>query len=111
MEQDVACSAASAKAILRTESVPFADIPGQSKLFLDYQRDPATLKNFYPSVVASHTEISDRIPEVLASYPTDRADLCAALQEINQSYNAREKTFANIELLREQDCVAVLTGQ
>jgi bacillithiol biosynthesis cysteine-adding enzyme BshC len=111
VEQDVACPAASAKAILRTESVPFADIPGQSKLFLDYQRDPLALKNFYPSVVASHTEIADRIPEVLVNYSTDRAELCDALEEINRSNNAGEKTFANIALLREPDCVAVLTGQ
>lgn len=111
MEQDVACPTAGAKAILHTESVPFSDIPGQSRLFLDYQLDPISLRRFYPSAVDSHTGVAERIPDVLAAYTTDRRELCSALEDINRSFGAGEKTFKNISLLRETDCVAVLTGQ
>lgn len=54
--------------ILRAETIPFAEIPGQTKLFLDYQKDPLSLREFYPSAVASHVQIADLVPDVLASY-------------------------------------------
>jgi len=111
VEQEIACPGSSGNIILRAASVPFAQIPGQSKLFRQYQNDPLSLKKFYPSVVASHTEISERIPQVLASYGVDREKLCNALIAINQRMNASERVFEHISLLREADCVAVLTGQ
>ena len=109
MEQEIA--RASDNIILRTLSLPFSEIPGQSSLFLDYQNDPLSLRKFYPSAVESHTEIANRIPEVLANYTVDRDRLCDALQEINRGAGAGEKTFNNIEILRRTDCVAVVTGQ
>ena len=111
MEQEIACPGSNGNVILRSESVPFSEIPGQSKLFIKYQNDPLSLRKFYPSAVASHAEISDRIPEVLAKYTTDRGSLGSALEEINRNTNSSEKVFENIERLRQADCVAVVTGQ
>jgi len=111
VEQEIACPGWNGNVILRAESIPFSQIPGQSKLFIKYQEDPLSLRRFYPSAVASHAEISERIPEVLANYTTDRAELCDALEKINGGVGAGEKVFANISLLRDDDCVAVLTGQ
>ena len=111
MEQEIACPGSNGDVILRTESVPFALIPGQSKLFVQYQENALSLKGFYPSAVASHTEISERIPEVLSNYTIDRNQLCDALEEINRSAKAGDKVFDNISLLRDDDCVAILTGQ
>ncbi len=96
---------------LRVETLPFEAIPGQSKLFVQYQKDPLSLKKYYPSVVHSHTEIANRIPEVLENYKADRSLLCDALLETNQKFGASEKTFANIDLLRKSDTVTVVTGQ
>lgn len=101
----------SGNVILQTESLPFAEIPAQSKLFLEYQKNPLKLKKFYPNAVESHTQISAQIPEVLANYKVDRNLLCDALTEINNSFRAGEKTLENIELLRDKDCVAVVAGQ
>jgi bacillithiol biosynthesis cysteine-adding enzyme BshC len=111
VEQEIACPGSNGNVILRTESVPFADIPGQSKLFLRYLDDPLSLKKFYPAAVSDHTQISERIPEVLSNYSTDRNALCDALDDINRAVGAGEKVFANISLLRDDDCVAVFTGQ
>jgi bacillithiol biosynthesis cysteine-adding enzyme BshC len=97
--------------ILRTKSLSFADIPGQTRLFTDYQQDPLKLSEFYPSAVGSHTGVAGRVPGVLAAYETDRNALCDALNEINRNCGAGEKTFENIALLRRADCVAVVTGQ
>jgi bacillithiol biosynthesis cysteine-adding enzyme BshC len=96
---------------LRFETVDFTAIPGQSTLFLQYQKNPLDLKKYYPSAVASHVDIANRIPEVLAAYKTDRATLCDILTEQNRKFGAGTKTFENIELLRRDDTVAVLTGQ
>ena len=99
------------KADLRVESLPFSEIPGQSRLFLEYLADPLSLKRFYPSAVASHTNVSARIPEVLADYRTDRDVLCDALANQNREFGAAAKSFESIDLLRGSDTVAVLTGQ
>jgi len=96
---------------LKTRSFSFADIPGQSKLFTDYQENPLSLRKFYPSAVGSHTEVAARIPKVLSNYKTDRVILCDALAENNIRHRAGPKTLANIDLLRDEETVAVVTGQ
>src|SRR5215467_2303403 len=108
---EIACKSAKGSVLLRADGVPFSEIPGQSKLFTTYQSDPLSLKKYYPSVVASHTEIASRIPEVLERHVPDRNVLCDALEEMNRKFDAGEKTLQNIELLRESDTVAVVTGQ
>jgi bacillithiol synthase len=96
---------------IRTESIPFLAIPGQSKLFAQYQSDPTSLRRFYPNAIETHTQIADRIPEVLANYKADRKVLCDALAETNRKFGATEETLANIELLRDAETVAIVTGQ
>lgn len=96
---------------LRLEPLPFDRIPQQSRLFLDYQRDPAALRHFYPSAVRYHYELANRIPEVLAHYKTDRRALCDALERANRGWDAGEATFKNIAALREAGTVAVVSGQ
>lgn len=96
---------------LRTESVPCSSIPNQSRLFTRYQEDPLSLKGFYPSVVASPFNVANRVDQVLSNYRTDRTVLCDALARSNAGFGAGVETVANIELLREPDSVAILTGQ
>lgn len=95
----------------RVSRLSFADIPGQSRLFVQYQQDPASLREFYPNAVLDADELAAKVPDVLARYTTDRARLCDALVEINRSVEASETTFTNIEKLRRTDTVAVVTGQ
>ena len=111
VNQEIDPRAAAHNAGMRIESLPFAEIAGQSKLFLDYIADPPALKNFYPSALASHTEIPLLIPEVLRRYQVDRDALCDILAEQNQRFGCGKKTLYSIELLRSQTTVAVLTGQ
>lgn len=111
MIQETGCRPTTSKAQLRLESIDFSQIPGQSRLFVQYQTDPLALKKYYPSAVSSHTQVADRVPEVLASYTTDRARLCEILAEQNQRFGAGDVTRKNIALLGEKDCIAVLTGQ
>jgi bacillithiol biosynthesis cysteine-adding enzyme BshC len=111
MMQETGCPPAASKTKLRFESVDFANIPGQSKLFLRYQFDPLSLKKYYPSAVASHVDVAGRIPEVIDAYVVDRDELADILADQNRTFNAGAETLANIELLRQHDTVAVLSGQ
>lgn len=99
------------KGKVRASSIPFSAVPHQSKLFLDYLRDPISLSRYYPNAVASHAELPGRIPETLANYKTDRNALCDALTETNRECGASDRTFENIKLLCEPNTVAVVTGQ
>jgi bacillithiol synthase len=91
--------------------IPFPQIPHQTRLFLDYISNPLSLKTFYPNVVAKPGQLDDYAARVLSSYSVDRGPVCNALEQINQEAGACERTFENIKKLRDDDCVAVLTGQ
>jgi bacillithiol synthase len=97
--------------ILKVESLLFSEIPQQSRLFIEYQQNPLSLKRYYPNIVDSHTEISTKIPQVLENYKVDRNALCDVLFDANSGNGASDKTLENIELLRDDDCVAVVSGQ
>jgi bacillithiol biosynthesis cysteine-adding enzyme BshC len=106
-----ACYSTPEESGLRVETLSFDRIPHQSRLFLDYLHDPVALREFYPSAVQFHHELPTRAPEVLAAHQTDRSALCDALQDLNAAWGAGEETLKNIQLLREADCLAVVSGQ
>lgn len=109
--QESACRDDRGEAKLRTASLSFADIPSQSRLFLDYQSNPLSLSQFFPSAVASFENICDRVSTVLENYPKHRDAVCDILTDQNRGLDAVDKVIQNIELLRGEQTVAVLTGQ
>ena len=108
---ETACHPSPEQAGLRVETLPFDQIPQQSKLFLEYLRDAPALRRFYPEAVRSHVDLPARRDRVLSSYVTDRQQLCAALERLNRGWQASEATFRNIRLLAEGDSLAVVSGQ
>ena len=106
-----ACYSTPEESGLRVETLPFDRIPQQTRLFLDYLRDPVALHEFYPTAVRFHHELPARAPEVLAAYQTDRDLLCDALTDLNATWGAGDTTLKNIQLLRDTDCLAVVSGQ
>jgi len=108
---EIACYSTPEEVGLRVETIPFDQIPHQTRLFLDYLKDPVALRQFYPSAVRFHHELPARAPEILSKYKVDRPALCDALARMNRSWGASPATLANIELLRNPDCVAAVTGQ
>ena len=108
---EIACHSTPEQAGLRVETIPFDQIPQQTRLFLDYLRDPMALRHFYPEAVRNHFGVTDRREHVLAQHKTDRAAVCDALERMNRSWGASDKTLANIRQLREADCIAVVSGQ
>jgi len=108
---EAACYSTPEESGLRVETLPFTQIPHQSRLFLDYLRDPLALRQFYPSAVRYHHELAQRVPEVLSAYRVDRNRVCDALEAMNRRWGAPQTTLDNIQLLRESDCIAVVSGQ
>ena len=108
---ETACYSTPEESGLRVESLSFEKIPNQSRLFLDYLRDPVALREFYPSAVRFHHELPARAPEVLSAYQIDRNLLCDALRDMNASWGAGAETLKHIEMLRESDCLAAVSGQ
>ncbi len=106
-----ACYSTPEESGLRVETISFDRIPHQSRLFLDYLRDPIALSEFYPSAVRFHHELPARAAEVLNAHQTDRNLLCDALTDMNAAWGAGEETLKNIERLRDADCLAVVSGQ
>ena len=106
MNQESACVIE--KNSLVRETISFDKIPQQSKLFLDYQAASPKLSNFYPE---KNTDLKVFAEKVLANYKIDRRVLCDVLEEINVSFGAGKKTLENIKILREENSVAVVTGQ
>ncbi len=110
-ETEPACFSTPQEAGLRIGTLPFARIPQQSRLFLEYLADPTALRRYYPNAVRFHHELAARAPEVLAAYQTDRAALCDALEEMNTRWGAGAETLRNIARLRSPESVAVVSGQ
>lgn len=96
---------------MRVETLPFELIPHQTRLFLDYLKDPLALRKFYPSAIRYHHELAQRVPEVLGAYRVDRNRVCDALEAMNRRWGAGQTTLDNLALLRESDCIAVVSGQ
>ena len=90
------------------KNIPFSEIPDQTKLFLDFQKNSADLSEFYPE---KNSDLSGFKEKVLDNYKTDRNKLCRILTDTNESFGANKSTLKNIELLKQHDCVAVVTGQ
>ena len=106
-----ACYSTPEESGLRVETLSFERIPHQTRLFLEYLRDPTALREFYPEAVRFHHELPARAPQVLAAHKADRQLLCDALQDMNAAWGAGEETLKNIQLLRDADCLAVVSGQ
>src|SRR5207237_6052920 len=49
--------------------------------------------------------------EVVVAYQSDRKQLCDALLDMNAGWGAGEATLKNIEMLRDADCLAAVSGQ
>ena len=111
MTTESACHSTPEGAGLRVERLPFERVPHQSRLFLEYLRDPTHLRRFYPEAVRFHYELDARHGRVLDNHTTDRAALCDALEAANASWGAGAGTLANVRRLRAPEAVAVVTGQ
>jgi bacillithiol biosynthesis cysteine-adding enzyme BshC len=108
---EVACISTPEQARLNIKALPFREIPNQSRLFLDYLEEPQKISRFYGGAVQFLADPSLRAPDVLKNYTVDRQAVCDALERMNTGWGAPPEVLRNISRLREEDCVAVVSGQ
>ncbi|PYY03651.1 MAG: bacillithiol biosynthesis cysteine-adding enzyme BshC [Acidobacteria bacterium] len=91
------------------ECLPFRDVPGTSRLFLDFLRGDPQARPFYPTSTLSLDELAARAGSV--SIPVDRRQrVTDVLLKQNLAWNAGPEVLSNIEKLRDGAC-AVVSGQ
>ena len=94
---------------LETECLPFSSIPHTTRLFDDYLHNFDHVKRFYAQPPLRQDWWADEIKKI--QYPAERRKAVAAiLERQNREFGAGEKTFSNIQRLRE-GAAAVVTGQ
>jgi len=94
---------------LGTECLPLSSIPHTTRLFDDYLHNFDRVRRFYAQPPLRQDWWADEIKKV--NYPAERRQAVAAiLERQNREFGAGEKTFSNIQRLRE-GAAAVVTGQ
>lgn len=96
-------------------SISFNEIPGVSKLFKDYLYSFDKVKKLYSFDYRSESGFEACIESKKTTYLKDamfdRNELVEILKEQNLNFDVSNKTFESIDLLREENTFAVVTGQ
>jgi len=94
---------------VKAHCLPFSQIPHTTRLFLDLLAYTPQVQSFYPRSPYFHDWLKDEARQI--SYEASRRELVTqVLERQNKSWNASEKTLANLERLRK-GAATIVTGQ
>lgn len=94
---------------MKSECLPFSQIPHTTKLFIDFLSAYEKVQRFYPRPPLFLHWLKDEVPRI--RYDSARRErVSAILQRQNQSWQASSRTLENIDRLRRGG-VAAVTGQ
>ena len=94
---------------MKTQCLPFSQVPHTTRLFLDYLSNSPTVREFYPRPPLFPEWVKQEAGRV--HYDDARRQKASnTLENQNRNFGAGPKTFANIERLR-QGALATVTGQ
>lgn len=95
--------------------IPYNKLPGFNDFFLEYINDFSTLKDFFNYNYSDKESVFKSLVDKEDSYLNKRLftrnELADILMIQNKFFNASDKTIENIELLRNENTFAVVTGQ
>ncbi len=94
---------------VKTDCLPFTQIPHSTRLFTDFLAYTAAAHPFYPRSPRFSEWLKDETPNERYD-PGRRLRVAAILERQNRSWNASSKTLENIEHFRAGACT-VVTGQ
>jgi bacillithiol biosynthesis cysteine-adding enzyme BshC len=94
---------------VKTQCLPFSQVPHTSRLFLDYLSYNPTVRDFYPRSPLFPEWVKEEAGRV-GYDDARRQTVCNTLENQNRNFGAGPKTFANIERLR-RGALAAVTGQ
>ncbi|HEY6951925.1 MAG TPA: bacillithiol biosynthesis BshC, partial [Bacteroidota bacterium] len=81
-----------------------------SRLFVDYVTDYEKVRQFYNGNPQDNNDWRRVLREVTGR-SIDRSEISNILSRQNRDFHCGVKSLANIDLLRDDNCVAVITGQ
>ncbi|MGH9376086.1 MAG: bacillithiol biosynthesis cysteine-adding enzyme BshC, partial [Terriglobia bacterium] len=90
--------------------IPYSQVPHTTSLYLDYLYHFDRVERFY-SGPPSDFRSFQRVAKLIRSQHSDRDNLVSVLTRQNKHFGCSEETLANIQLLKDPDTFAVLTGQ
>ncbi len=94
---------------MKSQCLPFTQIPHTTRLFLDYLSYTPSVRSFYPRSPIFSEWVQDEAPRV-AYDAARRAKVSEILERQNRAWGASSKTLANIERFR-RGALATVTGQ
>jgi bacillithiol biosynthesis cysteine-adding enzyme BshC len=91
-------------------TIPFAKIPRQTRLFLEYLEPSPAALSFYqrPPTLAAMAELAGAR---LSGFSFPRREIASVLRRQNERFGADADARRNIDNLEKEDCFAVMTGQ
>jgi bacillithiol biosynthesis cysteine-adding enzyme BshC len=99
----------SGESFVKSECLPFSQIPHTTRLFADFISDHIKVQQFYPRSAHFNEWFKDEASR-LAYDATRRQQVSAILERQNRSWGASGKTLENVARLRT-GASAVVTGQ
>ena len=94
---------------MKSHCLPFSQIPHTTRLFLDLLAYAPQVQSFYPRSPYFYEWLKDEVGKI--SYePSRRERTTQILERQNKSWNASEKTLANLDRLRK-GASTIVTGQ
>ncbi len=94
---------------MKSECIPFSQIPHSTRLFVDFLSADPKLRNFYPRSPFFTSWLKDESAKVEYD-ATRRQQVYAVLERQNRSWNASPRTLENLARLKN-GALTVVTGQ
>ncbi len=91
--------------------INFSDIPGNHNLFLDYLYEFENVKEFFPSNFRNKELFPQKFKKIAENSSAKRDELFSIISNQYSNYSPSETTKNNIELLKHNNTLAVVTGQ
>ncbi|HEX2787928.1 MAG TPA: bacillithiol biosynthesis cysteine-adding enzyme BshC [Ignavibacteria bacterium] len=89
-------------------------VPGLNALYKDYIENFDSVKSFYQYGYQTSEDFLKCVEDKKQSYPSgkvNRAELSNILIRQNKFFNSAEKTYENLESLKDENTFAIVTGQ
>ncbi len=94
---------------MKSECLPFRNIPHTTRLFADYLAWAPAVRPFYPRPPLLNSWVNE--PDAVPDYSSDRrAKVSNILERQNKNWGASARTLENVQRLR-QGAAAMVTGQ
>ena len=94
---------------MKAQCLPFSQIPHTTRLFLDLLSYAPQVQSFYPRSPYFHEWLKNEAGKISYEAPR-REQVARILERQNRSWNASEKTLANLDRFRK-GAATIVTGQ